>query len=102
MSKAQSKMKTDAKTIKLLWIGLALLGLILVIFMYWTVDAHKNMVSEIRLDRRLNGYDHTMLTFCHDHDIKPCDDESIINWNADHPEDQFEYKTFKELVNERR
>lgn len=100
MSKAQSKTKHDTKTMKQLWIGLAVLGLLFVIAICCIVGLHQALRAEVELDRRFMAYDHAMLTFCHDRDIKPCDNNSIWNWNDDHATDKFEYKTRQELVNE--
>lgn len=34
-------------------------------------------------------YERAKLTFCHDHEIRPCDDLAIEEWNAAHPDNIF-------------
>lgn len=52
-----------------------------------------NTISIVQTD-----YKTSMLEFCIDNDLKPCDDDTIADWNETNPDKKFQLKNFEELI----
>ena len=44
------------------------------------------------------GYRIQKLAFCHDNSVKPCNDESLIEWNKANPDNLFMIKNGNQIV----
>lgn len=67
----------------------------------WLMYEHRSSVTfreDTTTYERIQSYWHSELVFCYDHDIKPCDDDAILQWNDDNPSDQFDYKSMHDLL----
>ena len=70
-------------------IGLAILQLVVFAwlgYLQFSLDAMRNAYDR---NMPLEIQDRQELRFCHDNDIKPCNDTEINKWNDEHPDDQF-------------
>ena len=65
------------------------LTLMVVIAAQDTINALSSHVQIDFINNRERIAEHTILQFCYDHDIRPCDEAALKAWNATHPDDTF-------------
>ena len=82
------------------WVIALVIGLIFITILIYLQNSFVSFRNDQMLQERFRRYDHDMLVFCYDRDIKPCDNSAIWNWNADHPSDAFDYKSAQQLSDE--
>ena len=86
--------------IKLLWAGLAILGLLFIIAAYsYGQQIRNNQASEV-VASYLAYYDQSKYNFCYDRSIVPCNDDTIGTWNSTHEDDQFVFKRDQQIGDE--
>lgn len=84
--------KTHANKPRLDWHKISLyIGLfaVLALAFVWLRDEMVKEQNSLAVEDTFNRYDFDRLSFCYERDIRPCDTETLVIWNADHPSDNF-------------
>lgn len=82
-----------------------ILSALLILFLIYQVAVLTNRMDS-RIEPRVVGsaievqfskYNYSRLAFCYERDIKPCNDDVLIDWNEAHPKDTFKVESSQQI-----